>query len=371
MRICLIYNFAQHYRKEIFELIDKEFDCDFLFGDVMGDVKKMDYTNFRGVVTETHTIKLLSGFYYQPGVLPLLRKNYDAYILLGETRAISTWLFSMLARFFPKKKIFFWSHGWYGKESKLEGVLKNILFRLPNGGMFLYGNYARNLMIGEGFPSEKLFVIHNSLAYSKHLKIRKALCPNSIYRNHFNNINPNLIFVGRLTPVKKLDQLLFALSNCREKGFNYNLTIVGDGTQLNELKSLTKALGLTDSVWFYGSSYDEKELADFIYNADLCVSPGNVGLTAIHSMTFGTPVISHDCFKWQMPEFEAIEIGKTGCFFEMNNVDSLCDSIISWLETNLKVREQIRRNCMEKIDSEWNPKFQIDILKKTLLKNAK
>lgn len=29
MKLCLIYNFAQHYRTSIFTLMDKEFDMDF------------------------------------------------------------------------------------------------------------------------------------------------------------------------------------------------------------------------------------------------------------------------------------------------------------------------------------------------------
>lgn len=40
MKLCLIYNFAQHYRTSIFTLMDKEFDMDFLFGNSMGDVKR-------------------------------------------------------------------------------------------------------------------------------------------------------------------------------------------------------------------------------------------------------------------------------------------------------------------------------------------
>lgn len=39
------------------------------------------------------------------------------------------------------------------------------------------------------------------------------------------------------------------------------------------------------NVWFYGSCYDEQTNAELIYNADMCVAPGNVGLTAIHAMT--------------------------------------------------------------------------------------
>lgn len=46
-KLCLIYNFAQHYRAEIFQELDKTFDVDFYFGDKYLDVKKMDYSLLR------------------------------------------------------------------------------------------------------------------------------------------------------------------------------------------------------------------------------------------------------------------------------------------------------------------------------------
>ena len=55
-------------------------------------------------------------------------------------------------------------------------------------------------------------------------------------------------------------------------------------------------LNLQDQIWFYGACYDESKLGELIFNADLCVSPGNVGLTAVHSMGYGTPVITHNNF---------------------------------------------------------------------------
>lgn len=105
MKLCIIYNFAQHYRTNIFTLMDKEFNCDWVFGNSMADVKKMDYSLLRGNVTETHTKRLLGGWYWQPKVVFQLFRDYDKYILLGETRAVSTWVFCFLARILkPKKK---------------------------------------------------------------------------------------------------------------------------------------------------------------------------------------------------------------------------------------------------------------------------
>lgn len=365
MKLCLIYNFAQHYRANIFKLISEEFDCDFLFGDSMSDVKKMDYSLLHGNIMETHTKRLFGGWYWQPGVIGKLKQNYTHYILLGETRALSTWAFCILAKlFYPNKKVYFWSHGWYGKETFIEKIIKKMEFHLPNGGTFTYGNYARNLMIKEGFSPNKLFVIHNSLAYDKQLEIRKHLSHSDIYRNHFKNDNNNLIFIGRLTEIKRIDILIDAVDLLKKQGHEYNLTLVGDGTEMETLQNKVHAQGLQENVWFYGACYDEKENATLIYNADLCVSPGNVGLTAIHVMMFGCPVITHDNFPYQMPEFEAIHPNKTGNFFEYNDIDSITKCINSWFFNHKDNRDTIRQQCFLEIDTQWNPNFQMEVLKK-------
>lgn len=367
MKVCLIYNFAQHYRSSIFSLIDKEFDCGFVFGDRMADVKKMDYSILKGHVTEVKTKRFLGGWYYQPGVISQLRKDYESYILLGETRAISTWLFCIVQRvFYPRKKVFYWSHGWYGKETRLERAIKRVFFKLPKNGVFLYGNYAKGLMIKEGFNPEKLFVIHNSLAYDDQVLIRRELNPSPIFQDHFANQNPNLVFVGRLTPVKKLDMVLKAVANLKDRGQDYNLTMIGGGEMKEQLEELSKNLGMTQMVWFFGPCYDEKALGELIYNADLCVSPGNVGLTAMHSLVFGTPVLTHDSFPYQMPEFEAIKEGETGTFFKHGDIDSLVDRISDWFAEKKDQREEVREACMKEIDRFWTPHFQLDVIKKHL-----
>jgi len=364
MKLCHICNSAPHYRESIFQLIDETFNCDGLFGSSMGDIKQMDTSTFRGHVTIVDN-KKIKGWYWQPRVVGLLRKPYDKYLIFAETRCLSTWMFSIIARlFFPHKQVYFWSHGFYGKETKIESIIKKLLFRLPNGGTFLYGNYARELMIKEGLNPDKLYVIHNSLAYDKQLALRAVMTEKPIYKNHFGNDSYNLVFIGRLTKIKQLDLLLKSLRKLKEDGNDFNLTLIGDGEERNILESLAKELGIVDNVWFYGACYNEAENAELIYNADLCVSPGNVGLTAMHTMMFGTPVITHNNFPYQMPEFEAIHSGKTGDFFEQGNVDSLSTAISYWFDGPGKKRDDIRQNCYHEIDTQWNPKFQINVLKK-------
>ena len=366
MLIFYLDNIAAHYRKAIFMKMDQTFNMEFLFGKKWGDVKEMDTSLLRGIVQKTETRHFRGGWYWQSGLISKLSKHYDRYLLVFETRALSTWVFCLLAQFIGKRKLlFFWSHGWYGKETYLEKITKKILFRLAGGGIFLYGNYARDLMIKEGFNPEKLFVIHNSLDYERHLEIRCQLQPTSIYVSHFNNIAPNLVFIGRLTKIKRLDLVLGAMRLCKEKGLLLNMTFVGDGAELFPLQQLTYQLGLNNQVWFYGACYDETVNANLIFNADLCIAPGNVGLTAIHAMTFGTPVITHNDYTHQMPEFEAIQDGITGSFFTSGDMESLANTISHWLLSHVD-RELVRQACYDEIGNQWNPQFQIDVLLKYL-----
>ena len=157
--------------------------------------------------------------------------------------------------------------------------------------------------------------------------------------------------------------LLHAANILNQKGIQVNILIIGNGEDEECLKDISRQYNL--NTWFYGPSYDEEINAQLLAQSDLCVSPGNVGLTAIHSMMFGTPVITHSNFANQGPEFEAIISDKTGAFFEEEDVQSLADTISNWLNSKSD-RAAIRQACYAEIDNNWNPDFQIRIIEKNI-----
>lgn len=366
-KLCLIFNLAPKYREGIFRLIDNEYDCDWYFGKNETDIRGLDLDLLKHVTLVENVTVFRKPFYFQKNILPLLwNSNYQTYFVLGELFNLSTWLFILLKPIVsPRKHIYFWTHGWYGKESRIRKILKKIFFKQVDG-IFLYGNYAKQLMIKEGFDEKRLFVIHNSLDYDLQLSLRKDIKPSSIYISHFDNRNRNILFIGRLTAVKRLDMLIDAISKLKEQHEFYNLIFVGDGSERMKLENYAKEKNVYNCIWFYGACYDERVNAELIYNADLCVAPGNVGLTAMHTMVFGTPVITHDCFKYQMPEFEAIHKGVTGDFFQRNSVDSLVNCIKNWFTPSNRSREEIRKNCYHEIDNYWTPEFQMEVIRKNL-----
>lgn len=368
MKLCCIYNSAPHYRRSIFLKMDQELDCAFSFGDKpigSKDIKSMDtkeLTHFLGYLQNRIVIR--APWYWQKGAIGLLFRNFDTYIMLGEAYCVSTWIFLFLNRMFFKKKVYAWSHGWYGKETRLISLVKKIFFGLFDA-VFLYGNYAKRIMIQNGGDPDKLHVIHNSLDHATQKTLRKTLSSTNIFKDYFSNEENVLIFVGRLTKIKALDLVIRSLAILAQQGKTYNFILIGDGEEKNALKKLVDELGVSPQVWFYGSCYDEEKLASLIYNADLCVSPGNVGLTAMHAMVFGCPVITHNKFSKQMPEFEAIREHATGLFFDYGNVDDLGKKIEEWFASHHD-REKVRHSCQSEIDYHWTPEFQMSVIRNVL-----
>ena len=363
-KLCIVYNFAQLYREQIFKLIDQEWKCIWRFGKPEDGIKDMDISQLHDSEI-IETIKFPGGWKWQKGIVGLLRNNeIDSFLMLGELFNLSTWAMLLLRPILArKKKIYFWSHGWYGREGFLKKWMKRIFFGLADK-TFLYGNYAREIAIKQGNCPAKLIVLHNSLDFDNQSKLRNCINPSDIFANYFQNNNPTLIFIGRLTKIKKLHQIIEAVALLKNRGENYNIVFVGDGTERKYLEDVAKHMKVP--IWFYGSCYDDTVNAELIYNADLCVAPGNVGLTAMHTMAFGTPVLTHDNFSNQMPEFEAIVDGKTGAFFKEDNIDSLAEAISDWFNVHQKDREIVRKDCVFEIASYWCPSFQIKILKKNI-----
>jgi len=355
---------APKYNEEIYVTVDNYFDCTFVIGKKRENIEEMDLTLLSNFFITIHK-RIIGKFAYEKEAWKqLVSQNFDAYITTMEPYNFSLWALKLYC-IITHKQIIYWTHGWYGNEPLFKRILKKIDYRTTSA-FLLYGNYAKQLMIKEGFDENNLFVIHNSLNYSKQIALRKDLVPNSIYKNHFNNENPTIIFIGRLTKIKRLDLIINAIAEMKAIGNPYNLVFVGDGTERLSLEMLTKSKGLDKTVWFYGACYEEKRNAELIFNADICVSPGNVGLTAIHSLMFGCPVITHDNFSMQMPEFESIKEGVTGAFFHESDLQSLKEVIQKWYNNKKHCREEVRRACYKEIDCFWNPKYEIEVLKQAL-----
>lgn len=306
---------------------------------------------------------------YQTGIISkCLQTDYDAYILYGEMNSISNWVAALVCRI-RRKPLIFWGHGLYGNEKFIKKIIRLLFYKLADIN-FVYGNISRNLMIESGFNPDKVYTVYNSLNFKYHKKLfvernesELSEIKTSLFESRSNL--PVILFIGRLTREKKISYLLESISLCKQRGNDFNCLIVGEGEELEQLKYQAKLQGIYGSVYFYGSSYEEDINAKLIMLSDCCVSPGNVGLTAIHSLSLGTPVITHNNIFNQGPEVEAIIQDKTGFYFKENDVTGLSFVIESFIMG--KKKPLMSLNCINEINEYWNPVNQTTIIDNAII----
>ncbi len=220
--------------------------------------------------------------------------NFDTYIFLGNGQWLSTWVAAVVARM-RGRRVLFWTHGWTRRDRGMKRYLRVIFYRLANG-LLLYGDRARSIGMELGFSSTSLYVMYNSLDFDKQqfLLSKQAADAGAAMRAElFGDPNvPMVIAAARLTTAKRFDLLIRAIGVVSRRHRPVNLLIVGDGPGEDRLHHLAFAEGVR--VAMVGECYDEERLALLFSAAAVTVSPGNIGLTCMHSLGYGVPVITHD-----------------------------------------------------------------------------
>jgi glycosyltransferase involved in cell wall biosynthesis len=373
MRVSIIDGIAAHYRLSIFQKLSKQSEPEYSFfasNKPLNGIRTIDTKLAYLPISEggirwkfIDNIVIFGRIFWQKGVISIAAKgNFEIFVFPGEFQIISTWLAVFICKKRGKKTVF-WGHGSYGNEKKIKKFIRSSFNRLPDAYL-VYNEMSKNILVSEGLEPGKLFLINNSLNYDLHLEIRNKIKEDKIklLRNELfpkNSSFPIVVFIGRLTKGKKIDQLIKSIDLLKKRGKMVNCLVIGIGEQEGLLMKMVKDLEIIDQVCFYGSNYDEYINGQLLYIADCCVSPGNVGLTAIHSMTFGTPVITHNELINQMPEVSTIIENITGELFDVNNIDHLADKIQKILFESGK--ENYKKNCMKIIDELYNPYFQVNV----------
>jgi len=367
-KTLVVYHYVPHYRKAVFDEL-------LLAGDVMLAAGESSNNDIEMMSLEesfhsSEYVKLENRWFgkevlWQKKLLSLiLKRKFNNVIFLASPYFISTWFSALLVRILGGK-VYFWTHG-FVRDNSLKERLKLYFYFLANG-LLLYGHHARSNLLKKGLPAEKIHVIYNSLDYDNQKQLRDAITEQQqkkLKKELFKVPEyPQLLYVGRLTHHKKLEMLLELVSTLHKNGIPVNLLFVGDGEAKNKLVELTKHKGVEPLVNFYGSCHDETILASLISSSDVCISPGEVGLTAMHCLGYGVPVITHSDVNHQMPEFEAIIDKKTGRLFERDSFESLYQVTLEFINEPI---ENIRTNCIEEIEKKYTPKIQAKLIRRAM-----
>jgi glycosyltransferase involved in cell wall biosynthesis len=358
--VAIIYTHFPHYRSPVFEELEKSVNhrYDFYYDDrgVVDPTIKSGETSLCHFNMRT---RKLGPLLFQYKALKIAAfGNYQSFIFLGNPWVISTWLAALIARV-RGRRVLFWTHGWLRIERGLLGRIRVLFYHLADG-LLLYGSRAKEIGRTIGFPTDRMFVIYNSLDYRKQAALRTA---KRIANLHSSSVKPYILIVGRLINELETSIALDAIEVLNRGEDRLSLVVIGDGPCKTELEAIAKRKELP--VKFLGPIYSEEELASWFLNASAVVSPGKVGLLAVHSLAYGIPVITHHDMDAQMPEVEAITDGVTGRFFERGSAISLATAITEFV-SQATLAEMRAAEAVKIIEQKYTPARQRQFIEQAI-----
>lgn len=375
VKIIKLIWWIPHFRAPIFRRLSQNPNLDFVVcaGDntrgpggvhlaaSANQVGNAEGINWRRLDSYYIKAPIFKDYEWQPEAVRIAwKENMDALICLGP-RSLSNWLVRAICRC-RRIPVIEWSHGVTRPEGGLKWAVKKAYMKLANAHLF-YGRFARDFFVSRGFDEASLFVVNNSLDHNKQVEIREQINAEDIRRTRaeFGVSRPEdrlLFHSGRMKTVRKLPLLIGALRILRDRGRRVFLVLIGKGEQEEALRTGVDDNGIGDRVVFYGSCYEEDTLGRIISASDLCVVPSQTGLIAMHSLVYGTPLLTCENTSWgHTPEVEAIVEGETGGFFREGDVDDLARKVEAMLYPE-PCKSRMSKACMQMIDSHYTPEYQ-------------
>ena len=143
---------------------------------------------------------------------------------------------------------------------------------------------------------------------------------------------------------------ILIVKKLKEKGYNVNLNLVGDGVLKAKMEKLIQKLGLNENVKMYGWIKDRRKIFEILRESDILVftsKPGEgLGLTVLEAMSQGLPVIATRCGG---PE-EVIKDGINGYLVDYSADEDIVNKFIDKIEFLIKsprIYEGISKNNIE------------------------
>lgn len=345
MNVLLLQRILPPYRLALFQSLSRSllFDLCLAYGQAAPSSALESVSDPVGVRVSPLTNLYFRGkesLVFQKGVSALLAsRRYDTLIAEFNPRIVTNVLAAWQAKQLGMRLIW-WGHGIRPRSSGAAVRVYLALIRLADAFLF-YNEEGAERMAALGVPRHKLFVAWNSVDTGEIERLRQDTPLGERLR---------ILSIGRLIPEKKTDLLM--------RGFaaalpslppNARLTIIGEGPERAKLEALAADFGLEDRVEFVGSLYEQEQLAPFFNAAWVSVSSGYVGLSAIHSLAYGLPMLVAED-EPHSPEIAAIEPGVNAAFFPSDDAAGLAEGLTGlaadparWEAMSLEARRTVQR----------------------------
>ena len=192
-------------------------------------------------------------------------------------------------------------------------------------------NFTKQLAIKVGINPSKIHVIFPGIPKPQVIENVLKIKAEKIFGESF----PKIITVARLDKRKGHDKILMLIKNLKTKFPKIKYLSIGAGDEENNLKKLSKELSIENEVIFLKDiSFDFK--VALISEANLFLMPSRIekksvegfGISFIEAASYGVGSIGGK----DGGELDAINNYKTGLICDGNDLNSIYDSVISFLK---------------------------------------
>ena len=286
---------------------------------------------------------------WQQGVIRETAKCRKSVIILeNNLRIISNFVVILINKMIHNR-IILWGHLKGKSKSRILDVIRNYLAGIADA-VILYNQGDAEELVSKGIPRQKMFVAHNTIDTTKIKSLRQA---NNAFKKN------SICYLGRLIPDKKVDLLLEALSSLKiNHALSVNLEIIGDGPEMARLQKMSRDLGISHLIKFHGAVFSEDLISQAIRCCRASVSPGPIGLSAIHSLAYGLPVIFTPG-EFNGPEAESLKSGYNALHFRADDPASLAQ-IINRLLTQPELQTELSQNAAGSVDERYSLDFMVE-----------
>jgi glycosyltransferase involved in cell wall biosynthesis len=184
---------------------------------------------------------------------------------------------------------------------------------------------------------------------------------------------PQIVAVGRLVPKKGFDLLLDACTLLRQKGVNFQCSIVGSGDEEAALRERINRLGLMETVELHGAR-PQTDVKRIVQESAVLAAPCVIGedgnrdgmpTVLLEAMALGTPCVATDVTG--IPELVKHE--QTGLLVPQNDSAKLATALQQVLESRelaVRLAENARRLIEEQFDVQCNAQQLRDLFQRAI-----
>ncbi len=156
----------------------------------------------------------------------------------------------------------------------------------------------------------------------------------------------DIIFVGRLVRAKGIGTLLEAIHHLKRNRMEATLSIIGDGSDRDDLERQCHELGIQDDVRFHGRVQDDSQVIGMMKSAKVFVYPaapeGGWSISLIEANACGLPAVS--VRSGALGDNEVVIDGYNGLLAEEQSAEALGAKIRLVLEYQ-SLRMELGRNA--------------------------